>query len=224
MEKDKKQEEYPVLIAQMGSIHDQRWYIKDELIIGREETCSIVVPDRQISRQHARVWFSKDGVFLEDLQSKNGTHLNGELITSPVQLLDGDAIQVALAQKFVFLSSDATVPLEFDQADSILNQIGNGLALDRNTRSIRVGGLEITPPLSLAQYTLLELLYNEAGKVVTREDLIRAVYGEESVYDISNQALDALVRRLRDRLASLDPDHEYILTVRGHGLRLNNSK
>ena len=35
-------------------------------------------------------------------------------------------------------------------------------------------------------------------------------------------ALDALIRRLRDRLASLDPTHQYIATVRGHGIRLDN--
>jgi DNA-binding response OmpR family regulator len=47
------------------------------------------------------------------------------------------------------------------------------------------------------------------------------VWGEEQAYDVSNQALDALVRRLRDRLAELD-EHNFIVTVRGHGLRLDN--
>ena len=40
--------------------------------------------------------------------------------------------------------------------------------------------------------------------------------------DILLQALDALVRRLRDRLATIDSGHSYIVTVRGHGLRLDN--
>jgi DNA-binding response OmpR family regulator len=39
---------------------------------------------------------------------------------------------------------------------------------------------------------------------------------------VSEQAIDALVRRLRDRLAELDPDHRYVVTVRGHGFRLEN--
>jgi DNA-binding winged helix-turn-helix (wHTH) protein len=34
--------------------------------------------------------------------------------------------------------------------------------------------------------------------------------------------LDALVRRLRDRLSAIDNDHQYIITIRGHGLRLDN--
>ena len=40
---------------------------------------------------------------------------------------------------------------------------------------------------------------------------------------VSEEAMDALVRRLRDRLSLLDPDHQYIITIRGHGLRLDNS-
>jgi DNA-binding response OmpR family regulator len=48
------------------------------------------------------------------------------------------------------------------------------------------------------------------------------VWGDEDAADVSEQALDALVRRLRDRLAALDPTNNYIITVRGHGLRLEN--
>jgi DNA-binding response OmpR family regulator len=34
--------------------------------------------------------------------------------------------------------------------------------------------------------------------------------------------IDALVKRLRDRLGQLDNDHDYILTLRGHGFRFSN--
>jgi DNA-binding response OmpR family regulator len=48
------------------------------------------------------------------------------------------------------------------------------------------------------------------------------VWGEKQAYEVSEQALDALVRRLRERIASIDPTHTYIVTIRGHGLRLDN--
>jgi DNA-binding response OmpR family regulator len=34
--------------------------------------------------------------------------------------------------------------------------------------------------------------------------------------------LDALIRRLRDRLAAMDQGYDYIITVRGHGMKLEN--
>ena len=49
-----------------------------------------------------------------------------------------------------------------------------------------------------------------------------SVWGEDDAIGVSEQAVDALVRRLRDRLASIDSSHAYIVTVRGHGLRLDN--
>jgi DNA-binding response OmpR family regulator len=74
----------------------------------------------------------------------------------------------------------------------------------------------------VAQYRLLELLYERKGKVVTREDVIRAVWPESDESGITEQAIDALMRRLRERLAEIDPEHEYITTIRGHGFRLED--
>jgi DNA-binding response OmpR family regulator len=179
---------------------------------------------------------------LEDLGSKNGTHHNGKLIQDLTLLADGDVIQIALAQQFVFLSSDSTVPLENQPADSLDLQAtglqtmpasasGGKLRLEKRSRRvwIRVSEaneplkeLEILPPLSVSQFRLLEILYDNQGRVVTRPELVTTVWGEGQAFDISEQALDALVRRLRDRIASADPAHEYIVTVRGHGLRLEN--
>jgi DNA-binding response OmpR family regulator len=66
------------------------------------------------------------------------------------------------------------------------------------------------------------MLYEQTGKVVSREDLVTRVWGDEEAIGVSEQALDALIRRLRERLESMDPNYSYILTVRGHGLRLEN--
>ncbi len=138
-----------------------------------------------------------------------------------MKLQDGDTIQISLAQQFVFLSSDATVPLDTDGLEGSLDS-AKRLRLDDKTRRVWVDGVELQPPLSVAQFTMLELLVAADGGVVTRYELIAAVWGEDHAYDVSNQALDALVRRLRDRLAEVQPDHNFIVTVRGHGLRLDN--
>src|SRR5690554_4048305 len=107
-------ESYPVLIAQSGPLNGERWTIRNPLVIGRGEDCEVIIPDRKISRHHARLVPSPQGITLEDLDSKNGTHYNGKPLKGSVLLHDGDLIQIALAQKFTFLSSDATVPLDFD--------------------------------------------------------------------------------------------------------------
>lgn len=212
----------PVLIGQAGPLNGQRWGIEDELIIGRESDCSIIIPDRQISRYHARLTPQEDGVLLEDLGSKNGTFVNGSILTDPVILQDGDLIQMALVQHFVYLSSDATMPLEGAVISSGGKRYGAHLSLDQRSRRVWIGGQELVPPLSLPQFRMLELLYGRQGQVVSRQELIETVWKDEAIEGVSEQALDALIRRLRDRLAMVYPEHVYLVTVRGHGLRLDN--
>jgi DNA-binding response OmpR family regulator len=79
---------------------------------------------------------------------------------------------------------------------------------------------ELDPPLSLAQYRLLELLYENRNRVVSREEVVSAVWAEDEAEGVSEQAIDALARRLRERISEIDPDHQYVVTVRGHGFRL----
>ena len=214
-------EELPVLIGQAGPLDGQRWVIRGKMVVGRDADCDIVVADRQVSRRHASFTPSTDGITLKDLKSKNGTHCNGQRLQDPAKLEDGDVIQIALAQQFVYLSSDATVPLEVGQLAEVGQSEGR-LRLDKRSRRVWIHDQELAPPLSVAQFILLEMLYQSQGRVVSRQDLIEGVWGEEGAYEVSNQALDALIRRLRDRLAALDPTHNYIVTVRGHGLRLEN--
>jgi len=207
-----------IVLADSGPLKGLQWLVNNELIIGREESCDIVIPDRQVSRQHARICPSNVDVFLEDLGSKNGTYLNSQRIVNPQQLHEGDEIRIAFTQTFLFLSADATLPLtdlpeEFQQAFV--------LRLDEASRRVWVRGVEIEPPLSAQQFNLLAALYQKAGEVVSRDELIHTVWGEEGSW-VTEQALDALVRRLRERINQLDPDYEYIVTVRGHGLRLEN--
>jgi hypothetical protein len=253
---DRYHDEVALLVAQTGPLNGQQWAIKDTVVFGRDETSTIVIPDRQVSRHHARILATTDGMYLEDLGSKNGTHCNGQPIEAKVLLQDSDVIQIALVQKFVFFSSDATLPLNItptqmkqisspaesqirsEQSPLVLDESASIYRLNLDKRSHRVWinlpqrlnlkspptELEVLPPLSISQYLLLELLYDNAGEVVSREGLVRKIWGQEQSYEISEQALDALVRRLRERLESVDSSFDYIKTVRGHGLRLENPK
>ncbi len=223
---ERNSDEFPTLVGQTGPLSGQRWRLQNELTIGREDTCSIVVPSRQVSRLHARLYITPDGIVLEDCGSKNGTHHNGKIISEPMLVQDGDTIQIALAQQFLFMSSDATLPLDTSNLPMLQPLVATPAApkqrlrLDARAHRVWVLEREIDPALSAAQFHLLELLYERQGKVVSRQELIEAVWEGDEAIGVSEQALDALVRRLRDRLAAFDPAHNYIVTVRGHGVRL----
>ncbi len=206
----------PIVIAQNGPLKGERWSIARPVVMGRDAGCEIAIPDRQVSRFHARLTPNAQGLILEDLGSKNGTYNNGDLLSSPVVLQDGDLFRVAMAQEFMYVSSDATMPLE-----SLPVKLGR-LMLDDRSRQVWINQHQMSPSLSALQFHLLSILYNHEGQVVSRADLVAAAWGDDQSVGVSDQALDALIRRLRDRLAEMDSTHEYIVTVRGHGIRLDN--
>jgi pSer/pThr/pTyr-binding forkhead associated (FHA) protein len=65
-----------------------------ETVLGREESCGICLDDEQVSRRHAMIRVTDDGVVLVDLESRNGTLLNGKDVTVPSPLTDGDVITI----------------------------------------------------------------------------------------------------------------------------------
>lgn len=210
-------DDQPVLIMREGELTGERWTVSsEEFLIGRGADCQIVLPERQVSRHHARITRENGRFALQDLDSKNGTYLNGQPVKEKVMLQDGDEIQIALCVKLVFIGTGATLPLTFEPPTP-----EKPLVIDEAKRSVRIRGELLDPPLSLAQFRLLQLLYDAEGAVVSRDEIVEVVWPGTEGIGVSEQAIDALVRRLRDRLAELD-DADFIVTVRGHGFRLDN--
>ncbi len=63
-----------------------------ENLLGREEEGVLWIDAPTVSRRHARIVVAGGSAVLEDLGSKNGTHLKGVRLTTPVPLADGDEI------------------------------------------------------------------------------------------------------------------------------------
>ncbi len=213
-----------MLIIENGQMAGQRWLVdSDSVIIGREVgVANLLLPERQVSRKHAMIERTDGGFVLIDLGSKNGTFLNGKEVHEPQKLQDGDEIQIALCVKIAFVGSDATAPLNARPISQGMRAAVRGIRLDRESRRIFIAEKNLEPPLSVQQYRLLELLIEANGAVVSRQEIVEKVWEGESAYGVSEQAIDALVRRLRDRITEQDAEHEYIVTVRGHGLRFEN--
>lgn len=68
------------------------------LVVGRSSQADLVLIDPEVSRNHAR-FESADGiVYLNDMQSTNGTFLNGHRIAEPIEVRPGDRVDVGNAR------------------------------------------------------------------------------------------------------------------------------
>jgi len=72
--------------------------VQEELIIGRHHSCDVVVTDLTVSRRHARLIFRDGGWIVQDLESTNGTQLNGQRV-GRCRLRPGD--QLALGEQLL---------------------------------------------------------------------------------------------------------------------------
>jgi FHA domain len=84
------------LIAERGGglQGGQRFDLIGGLSIGRSKEADVQIDDRYASSLHARV-FSRDGRFyVEDMNSTNGTLLNGATLQGEAELIDGDTVQI----------------------------------------------------------------------------------------------------------------------------------
>ncbi|KAF2413340.1 hypothetical protein B1729_10335 [Microbacterium sp. B35-04] len=78
-----------------GSTPPRFWIVPDgDSAIGRSATCDLVIADADVSRLHAVVHNTLDGVWLEDADSANGTAVNGAHIVAPRRLSPDDSIRV----------------------------------------------------------------------------------------------------------------------------------
>jgi DNA-binding response OmpR family regulator len=122
------------------------------------------------------------------------------VVTAPVTVLDPTSVPLA----------SIAAPVE-----------PPALRVDAETRRVYVKGMEVRPALSGEQFRLLVYLYQRAGKVVAREELVLQVWPDAHAEGVSEEALDALVRRVRERLAQAGGERSYIVTLRGQGFRLD---
>ena len=63
-------------------------------LVGRDRDCAVRIDSATLSRRHARIVVTGGETTVEDLGSKNGTHVNGQRVEQPVALRDSDQIQV----------------------------------------------------------------------------------------------------------------------------------
>ena len=70
--------------------------LSNEIIIGRDKSCHIIIDDKSISRRHCKIYFN-EAVMIENLSKTNVTLVNDNFIDDPVEIIIGDEIKIGLA-------------------------------------------------------------------------------------------------------------------------------
>lgn len=68
--------------------------VRSEITIGRKDENSIVLSDRHVSGDHARLFIKNEVLFIEDLKSTNGTFINGTRVEGKAKLFAKDEVTI----------------------------------------------------------------------------------------------------------------------------------
>ncbi|HEY2767985.1 MAG TPA: response regulator transcription factor [Solirubrobacteraceae bacterium] len=90
-----------------------------------------------------------------------------------------------------------------------------GVTLDRGRREVSVDGRRVR--LTFSEFELLARLMSEPGRLLNRQELLRAIWGDSAYRD--PRAIDVHIRHLREKLEERPEEPQLILTVRGAGYR-----
>ncbi len=91
----------------------QRIVVKDgESYIGRADDCKIRIPSSNVSRKHCKLTLKDRLAFIVDLQSVNGTYVNGEKISKSTILREGDLLLIGPISFRVMIPTSVVPPID----------------------------------------------------------------------------------------------------------------
>jgi len=105
------------------------------IVVGRSRrACDVVVADEHVSRMHMRIIAGVNGHLVEDAQSRWGTYVNGEKLTSRHPLTHGDEIRIGTSTIRYLTHWDNTAlrPVQFAPGDFEADTFGSSVTVDES--------------------------------------------------------------------------------------------
>ncbi len=138
----------PILTIEKGPDKGRSLKFQNSITIGRDTGCEIKIVDTAVSRKHCKIYYDTQ-YFLEDLDSLNGTQLNGQFITAPTILKDNDQINIG---------ETGLLWQEKEQTDALINKVIAGYKVTQRLGKGGMGTVYLARQLSLDRDVALKIL------------------------------------------------------------------
>ena len=178
--------------------HDKRQALEfedDSLLVGRSADCGLQVKDHFVSRKHLKITKKGERIFIKDLNSRNGTFVNGEPIRPGLEIELPEGVPVVVGMTVLCFGEGC--------AEEIQDFLG----------SIDVSILEPEEAEGPAEDRPMTAQRNMELMIRVSELLTRSTNLHETLKEILNCVFELLVRIDRAAIILLDPDKEKIKEV-----------
>ena len=157
----------PIVVVCEGVEHELR---TGSLLIGRLAECDLIIDEVLVSRMHARVCVSAEGVTLEDLHSTNGVYVNGARLAHGAALNVGDRALIG-SKELTFVEvrkTDPAPPLSSPPPSAAVNEV-----VDPALEAVTVLKRPLPIPIT-ARADALELLGTLARRLANEDKATQA--------------------------------------------------
>lgn len=87
---------FVVTVTEPSGAHYSRVFDSDQIFIGRNQDCDLVLPDGNVSGRHAQLNLADGKFILADLKSTNGIYVNGRQVRTPILISGPNKIHIAV--------------------------------------------------------------------------------------------------------------------------------
>ncbi|MEX2187867.1 MAG: SpoIIE family protein phosphatase [Pirellulales bacterium] len=163
--------------------------VDDRMVLGRHPECDIVLDSAAVSRQHAALLRTNGEYYIEDLGSRNGTFLNGQLVQGRQELEHGDRLRICDLTLEFFAETPATATVKLSAPIGPASDMAPALLIDDDalTRTSTItsrldvtgsqGGVRLTVRPEVKLKALLEIMQSLSKTLLLDEVLPRLLDG-----------------------------------------------
>lgn len=166
-------------VVVIGSAPFERQFDQDEVIIGRSSRAHLLLADRALSREHARLFRREGAWFVEDLGSRNGTTWNGRRIEGPRRLAEGDQLGLGGSTLTVLAvggQAVALAPEERDLGQHTVFLSASQMLREADLASVRRGEDDAaTLRRHVERLNLLNEVQQALSRSISREELLELI-------------------------------------------------
>jgi phosphoserine phosphatase RsbU/P len=203
----------PLLVFRTGPRKGERYWFERGVLLGRGPLADLELKDPAVSRRHALVSWAEERCFVSDLQSGNGTYVNGARVHEPVQVAEGDEIRVGSTclefrrsvERSRDLSLVSRILLHDKQPDVTKSQFSKSIVIPMSGKRATTGRTSLAAELKALQQRLD--FVTEVGRTMARTLDETAILGEvlRQVLEILPQADRAFVVLYEEETAKFVP-------------------
>jgi DNA-binding response OmpR family regulator len=205
------------------------------LVVGYSMSADFPIHNRYVSRQHFQIRRQNDDYYIQDLNSTNGTYLNDEKLEPNKEQLLRDKDKVVLGLNTVVLSffqpskprgtisqttskpMHETIKSGDSSAEPTQVSKADVLFVNSVSRDVWIRGERLNPTLSKKEFDILECLYKNTGKVVSRDEIGTAGWPEREDGSVASEEIDQYISRLRRKIEQDPSDPKIIVTRINYG-------